>query len=141
VRSASRQSGFTLIETIATIVILAVAIPPMLWSIRDAQIQRANPVLASRARWLATEKLEDIIADRHSSTRGYTYLVTGNYPSEPNVTGFTNYSRSVTFTETEADLATAGTGYMKVAVAVGWDDATGTARSLSVTAVLTDYTP
>ncbi|MCZ6542471.1 MAG: type II secretion system protein, partial [Planctomycetota bacterium] len=71
--STARTHGFTLLETIAAVVILALAIPPMLWAVREAHIQRVNPMLASKARWLATEKLEDIIADRHSTTRGWAY--------------------------------------------------------------------
>jgi type II secretory pathway pseudopilin PulG len=136
-----RQRSFTLVETIAAIVILAVGIPPMLWAVREAHVQRVNPVMASTARWLATEKLEDVIADRHSTTRGYDWLVAGNYPAEPSVTGFANFSRAVTLNETAADLVTVGEGYMTVSVAVSWTDATGTARTLSVSTVVTEYAP
>ncbi|MHC5023414.1 MAG: type IV pilus modification PilV family protein [Planctomycetota bacterium] len=135
----SRHHGFTLIETIAAIVILAVALPPMLYAVREAHLQRVAPVQASTARWLAVEKLEDIIADRHSTTRGYDYLIPANYTSETPVSGFGAYERSVTLTETLADLTTAGDGYMKVTVIVSWTDATGAARSLSISTVLTEY--
>ncbi len=64
----TRRAGFTLIETIAAIVILAVAVPPMLWAVTESQRQRINPMMVSKARWLAVEKMEDIIADRHSTT-------------------------------------------------------------------------
>lgn len=136
---SSRSRSFTLIETVAAIVILAVGVPPLLWAIRDAQVQRVNPVLASRARWLATEKLEDIIADRHSATRGYAYLAAGNYPAEPTITGFPAFSRSVTLTETQADLSTPGSGFMIVTVSVDWMDARGVARTLAVSTVLASY--
>ena len=49
-----RSRGFTMIEAIAAMVVLAIAVPPMLWSLREAQVQRANATLASQARWLAT---------------------------------------------------------------------------------------
>lgn len=139
----SRQArrGFTLVETIAAIVILAVAIPPMLWSIRAAHQQRVNPVLLSRARWLAAEKLEDVIADRHSTTRGYAWLSPSNYPAESPVSGFTGFDRSVSLVETTADLVTPGSGYMTVTVTVDWTDGAGDAQSLSISTVLTDYTP
>ncbi len=135
------QRGFTLIETIAAVVVIAVAVPPMLWSMRDAQIQRVNPILASRARWLATEKLEDVIADRHSSTRGYDYLIAANYASESPVPGFANFDRTVTLAETAADLASAGTGYMTITIEVSWDDAVGDPQSLSVASVVTEFSP
>ena len=128
-------------ETIVAIVVLAIAVPPMLWSIRQAQYDRANPVLASRARWLAVSMLEDVIADRHSATRGYDHLVTGNYPDEPTITGYTGFSRRVLLSETLADLATPGDGYMAVTVEVSWTDAGGTTRTLAVSTVLTEYVP
>jgi prepilin-type N-terminal cleavage/methylation domain-containing protein len=137
----ARPDGFTLIETIAAVVILAIALPPMLFAIRDAHVQRVNPMLASQARWLATEKLEDILADRHSDSRGWEYLTEGNYPAEPSVTGFPGFGRSVTLTETGADLVTPGSGYMTVTVQVSWVDATSTARTLSISMVVTEYTP
>lgn len=137
-RPASRP-GFTLIETIAAVVILAIAIPPMVFAVRDAHVQRVNPMLLSKARWLATEKLEDVIADRHSSTRGYDYLTAGNYPVEVPVTGFPQFERRVAFSETGADLASPGTGYMTISVEVKWTDATQTERTLSVSTVVTEY--
>ena len=60
-------------ETVSAIVILSVAVPPMLWAVTQAQRQRMNPVLASKARWLAVEKLEDIVADRHAPPRGSAF--------------------------------------------------------------------
>lgn len=131
--------GFTLIETVAALVILAVAIPPMMWALRDSQVRRVTTVQASTARWLAVEKLEDIIADRHSTTRGYPWLVSGNYAAESPVTGNAGFDRAVTFNETGPDLVTPGAGYMTVTVTVSWTDATATARQLSIAAVLTDY--
>jgi prepilin-type N-terminal cleavage/methylation domain-containing protein len=142
-----RPSGFTLIETVVAIVILAVAVPPMLWAVTQAQHQRANPMLASKARWLAVEKLEDIIADRHSESgnRGWDYLVPGNYANENpgDITGYPMFSRTVTFNETQADLVTADSngGYMNVTVTVSWTNAEGDAQSLDISTVLTEYVP
>src|SRR5690349_1011922 len=134
-----RRRAFTLIEAIISIVVLSISVPPMFWAIRQAHINRVNPEMISRARWLATEKIESIIADRHSTTRGYGYLVAANYPSEASITGFPGFTRSVAFNETTVNLSTAGSGYMSVTVTVGWTDATVTARSLSLTTVVTDY--
>ena len=136
-----RRRAFTLIETVAAVVILAIAVPPMLWAIRDAHVQRVNPVMASRARWLATEMLEDIIADRHSSTRGWEYLTEVHYPAEATVPDYPGFARSVTLTETGADLSSPGSGYMTARVEVSWTDATGTERTLEVSTVLTEYVP
>ncbi len=139
--SRTQPRGFSLIETIVAIVILSVALPAMLWTVREAHVQRVNPMLLSTARWLAVEKLEDVIADRHSTTRGYAYLIAGNYPAENPVAGYVGFTRSVSFNETLADLVTAGSGYMNVTVQVGWTDGQGTAQTLPISTVLTEYTP
>jgi type II secretory pathway pseudopilin PulG len=132
-------SAFTLVEAIIAIVILSVAMPPMLWAIRDSQTSRVSPILTSRARWLATEKLEDVIADRHSTTRGYSYVVSGNYAAEPTITGFPGFSRSVAITESGAAFVTGGTGYKLITVTVSWTDARAQSRSLALSTVVTDY--
>ncbi len=135
------RPGFTLIETIAAIVILMVAIPPMLWAIHEAQVQRANPVLASTARWLIIEKLEDVIADRHGSV-GYGAL-SGSGPTP--VPGYPAFDRTVTVSAEHAHWNGAGwdpgTGYRDVTVAVDWTDGEGNAKALSISTVLTNYTP
>lgn len=137
----SIRRGFTLIEAIVAMVILSVAMPAMFMALSDAQKRRAGPVLDSRARWLAAEKLEDLIADRHSATRGYVYVDSANYAAEPSITGFTGYSRSVSVTETGATLSGAGVGYKTVTVTVTYTGATGASRSFSLGTVVTDYTP
>lgn len=133
------RRGFTLIEAILAMVILATAVPPMLWAIRDAQRKQAGPVLLSRARCLATEKLEEVIADRHSTTRGYAWIQTSRYPAESPVSGFPGFGRTVSIAETGATLSGAGTGYKTVTVTVSWTDGMGTARSFAVSTVVTDY--
>ena len=133
--------GFTVTEAIIAIVILSVAMPPMLWAIRQQHHDRISPILASRARWLASERLEDIIADRHSTTRGYSYLTAAHYPNEASIVGFPGFTRSVAFSEKAANLTSAGTGYMRTTVTVGWTDPGGIAQSLSIATIITDYTP
>ncbi len=136
-----RPAGFTLAEAITAIVILSIAVPSMLWGVRQAHAHRSNRVLASRAHWLAVEKLEDVMADRHSNTRGYGYLNAVNYPAETSIPGYPAYTRTVALNETLADLSTPGPGYMKVTVTVSYTDATGVPRSLPLSTELTNYTP
>lgn len=137
---AIHQRGFTLIEAIVAMVILTTAVPPMLWAIRDAQLRQVGPVMLSRARSLATEKIEEVIADRHSTTRGYAWVLTSRYPAESPVPGYAGFARSVSVVETGAALSGGGTGYKTVTVTVAWTDGTGAARSLAVSTVVTDYT-
>jgi type II secretory pathway pseudopilin PulG len=135
------RRAFTLPEAITGVVILSIAIPSMLWGVRQAHIHRANRILLSRAHWLAVEQLEDVLADRAGSTRGYSYIIPGNYPPEPAVAGFPAFARSVMIAETGASLAGAGTGYKRITVIVSFTDAGGTPRSLSLQSAVTDYSP
>jgi prepilin-type N-terminal cleavage/methylation domain-containing protein len=141
-----RHRGFTLIETVAAITILAVAVPPMVWAIQEAHHHRADPVLFSTARFLATAKLEDVVADRHSPNRDYAWLIAGNYPAENpgDITGYPQYGRTVAFSEHGAwnngtSSWSAGTDYMEVTVTVTWTDSQGIARSLAISTILTNY--
>lgn len=133
------RRALTLVESIATIVVVSIAVPPIMISMRDAATRVVDPIQSDRARWLAAEKLEDIIADRHSTTRGYAYVTNANYAAEASVSGFANFARSVSVAETGADLSSAGTGYKRVTVTVSWSDARGVGRSLAVATVVTDY--
>jgi Tfp pilus assembly protein PilV len=139
--SLRRSGAFTLIEAIVALVVIGIAVPPMVIAVSDATVRRVDGVLATRARWLAAERLEDILADRHSSTRGYVWVTGANYASESAVSGFAGFSRSVSVSETGATLVGAGTGYKTCSVSVGWRDSRGRARTLTLSTVVTDYTP
>lgn len=134
------RRGLTLIEAIVAIVVISIAVPPLIISMSDASVRRTSQTMRARARWLAVERLESIIADRHSATRGYAHLVAGNYPAETPVAGFAGFSRSVAFNTTGANFA-AGTGYRTCSVTVTWMDARSGSSSLTLSTVLTDYTP
>lgn len=143
-KSRTRQPrAFTLIEAIIGVVICSVAVPGLMWSLREAALRQADPVLMSRARWRAAEKIEDILADRHSPSvaRGYAYVTTANYAPEASIAGEPGFARQVAITETGPNLISAGTGYKTVVVTVSWVDGSATTRSLSLSTVLTDYTP
>ncbi len=135
------RRGFTLVETIAALVLLAMAVPPMMFSLRQATVDRVDPIRFSQARWLATERLEDIIADRHSTTRGYEYLSELHYPIEPAVASNLAFARRVRIVETGPDLRTHGTGYKTATVTLTWTDSNGHAQSLEVATVLTELQP
>jgi len=134
-----RRRAFSLIDTLAAIVLISVAAPLMLLAIGQSTLRRATATQAITARWLLSERLESITADRHSTTRGYTYLTTANYPAEAPVAGYPNFTRNTTITETTADLTTPGAGYKTVTVTVTWIDPTAGTRTSTLSTVVTDY--
>jgi prepilin-type N-terminal cleavage/methylation domain-containing protein len=140
IRLPRSRRGFTLIEAIIAVVVMAIAIPPMFWAFRDSNVRRVDPINVSRARWLAEEKLEDILADARSTTRGYTYVIDANYPAEAPVAGFTGFYRSVAITQSGVGLvAGSGTGFKTATVSVVYVDGKGGTRTLSVSTVVGSY--
>ena len=138
-RSAVVQPGFTLVEAVMALIMMALVITPIMMAAQRLSRDQVTPIQVSRARWLATEKLEEVIADRSSTTRGYAYVITGNYPTENPVATDPDFSRSVTITETGVDLQTSGTGYKTITVVISWTDVTGASRSLSMSTVVTSF--
>jgi len=90
-------SGFTLIEMVLIIVIAAIAILPLSMLFANSSIHSSDARNATLAAELAQAKMEELTADKNSPARGFSYLVTGNYPAESPVAAFPGYSRSVSF--------------------------------------------
>lgn len=93
------KHGFTLIEIIITIVLLAILTSGLMAMFTTFSKSNGDPSVITQATELAQEKMEQIIADKNNPARGFPYLITSgpnNYPAENPVTGFTNFSRSVT---------------------------------------------
>lgn len=104
--------GFTLIETVIAVIVLALAMGlliPFTVGLRNS----AAPPLSEQQLLLAQEKLEQVIADRQDSTtpKGFVYSTNpANYPAENPIAGVTGFSRSVTIAcVTAADPNAAGT--------------------------------
>ena len=113
-----RRAGYTLVEVILVVVVAGIAMPPLMAVFAEMSHKSARPDLLLIATTLAREKMEIIASDKFNTSRGYAYLVSGNYPAESPVTGST-FTRTVTFTDVaSSDLSTAqaGSGYRKAVV-------------------------
>jgi prepilin-type N-terminal cleavage/methylation domain-containing protein len=141
------SKGFTLIEVILVIVILAIAIPSLISAVSFMTQSQVNTIGTTTAADLAQEKMEEIIADKRSPNRGFGYIDNANYLPESAaptpVAGFPNYNRSVNITcVTAADLNTSvacPTDYKRVQVTV---QAVGVGPSVPdavLVTVLTNY--
>jgi Tfp pilus assembly protein PilV len=93
--AAAAAAGFTLIEVVILIVVAGIAILPLAMLFATTSIRSSDARSASVAAQLAQAKLEEITADRNASTRGFTYVVAGNYPPETPIPAFTAFQRSV----------------------------------------------
>ena len=133
-----RTRATTIIEVVTAIVILSVALPSLMRAFADSTNQTVLPVNATVASFLATERMEQIIARRYRNDSGYDALTTVNFPAESPVSGFGRFSRSVTITEVDTNLATSGSavGYRKVKVTVTWQPNNS---SLSIERVFAEF--
>lgn len=113
----------TIVEIVMAVVILAVAVPPLISAFTQSATNTIQPCNAAVASFLATERMEEIIARRYRATDGYAAVTTANFPDESPVTGFPRFSRSVTVAYVNSSLATVGSdvGYKKVRVTVSWN--------------------
>lgn len=120
-----RARGATLLETVFAVLILGISMPPILGFFRQGTLSSIAPERQTAAYFLAMERMEEIIADRHSSTRGFSYLTAAHYPAESLAGGFT---RAATFDDVSpADLTThqSGSGYRLITVTVQYSAPAG----------------
>lgn len=102
---APHSKGFSLIETIITLVVLSIAAVGVLSVFSATSRGSADPLILSQATQLAQEKMDVIIGDREDPGRGFAWVVPANYPAESPVAGFPDFNRNVTiFCVNAADL-------------------------------------
>jgi hypothetical protein len=125
----------TIIEIVAAMVILSIALPPLVGAFTEASMQSIHPSNATVAAFLVTERMEEIVAARYSGSGGYAGVYAEASASTP-VSGFPAFSRQVEVTPTDANLQTVGSdiGYAKVRVTVTWSD-----REIRIERMFTDY--
>jgi Tfp pilus assembly protein PilV len=128
----------TLVDVIATMVLIAIAVPPMMIALRDSAQRYTDNYQRIAARWLAAEQLETILADRSHAGRGYAYVTTANYTDQT----IGPFARSTTVTEVSTNLSAtqAGSGVKRVTVQIQWN-ALRSPQTLQLATVITDYTP
>lgn len=126
----------TIIETVAAIVILSVALPTLLSTFAEASHQSIKPYQQSIASMLAIERMEEIVARRYRGTDGYGAVTTANFPAESPVSGFSGFSRTVSVSYVNADLSAAGSdqGYKRVTV-----DVSGNGVDIAIERVFADF--
>ncbi len=128
--ASSVRRATTIIEIVAALVILSIALPPLVVSFADAARQSIYPVNASAASFLAIDRMEQIVARRYRDDGGYDAVTTASFPDEGSLTGFPGFARSVSVSYVDQDLNPAGSdvGYKLVRVGVSWNGGAGEVR-------------
>ena len=138
IQGSVTRRGATVIELVACIMILAVALPSLLKTFAEASMKSMHPANEAMASFLAIDRMEEIVARRYRGTDGYSAVTTANFPNESPVSGFTGFTRSVTVTTVTSSLAGSGSdvGYKKVRVTVSWNSG---ANSLVIERIFADF--
>lgn len=115
------QRGFSLVEAILTLVILAVGTFGVMSIFTSSVDKFNNSEQMSISSFLAQGKLEEMIAGKKS--QGYVSITNVNYPANEDLAGlgYAGYTRTTTILEVDdADLTTASpsSGYKRITVSV-----------------------
>jgi len=160
-RSTQSRCGFTLVESIIVVVVVALLVPPAVSMLREAQVARVDSANAVRASVLCGAVLEQVLADASSPAPSLGMSAFSNssaYLDTP-TTGLRARLSSVTSAYTTlgiswsltigdpvaasgvADSNAALNIYRAVTVTASWNSARVGTRNYGVTALVTDLTP
>lgn len=87
------QRGMSLIEVVLALVIVALAVPPLVFQIAGSAQQQQRLLVQRNLTRLASERLTAILADHANPTRGFVYIENANYPDETEPGGLSGYAR------------------------------------------------
>lgn len=116
VRFLLKHDGFTLIEVIMAIVVIAIAIPPILTLFSQNITDSHESEVYTKATLYAIEKIEEIIGDKRAASDGYGWdyiLQPGQYPNDSPEEG---YTRSISIDTTGNSFQ--GVTYAEILVTV-----------------------
>lgn len=101
----TNERGFSTLEIVTTILFLGIAIPALVNLFGYSYVSGVTHEVETRSVTLCKQKLEDIMADKLSPSRGYSWVTTaGRYGTET-ITG--GYTRTV-------DVVASGRSFMGV---------------------------
>lgn len=155
------RRGFSLIESVVVIIVLAISVPPALQLLDSAAATRADAINATRATLLGTSVLEQILADVHSGdpalgfnalSDSAVYLNTATTGLRDRITALTDTytALGLTYDVTIGPLAQAdGTVsgdpgldvYRRITVTVSYPSATDGAISMPISAIVSEMGP
>ena len=72
-----RERGFSLLEMVIVVIILGIALTPLLNFFAESARRSVSAEMLGVAHFLAIDKAEEILCDRHAPTRGLSYVIAG----------------------------------------------------------------
>jgi prepilin-type N-terminal cleavage/methylation domain-containing protein len=125
----SKSDGYSLIEIILVILILAIAIPPIVNIFTQNLNKNVNSEIYTKASLFAEEKLEEILSDKR--VHSYSFITSNDrYQDDSPATGFT---RSVSINDNNKIID--GIPYAEVIVTVSHSNI----RDVVLTTWMTNY--
>ena len=112
-----REYGFSLLEMVIAVIIMGIALTPLLNFFAESATRAVSAEMLGVAHFLAIDKAEEILCDRHSPTRGLSYITSGYADDEPRP----GYNRTVAVQEVSSqdlETPTAGSGFYRCVVTV-----------------------
>lgn len=135
------HKGFTMIEATLGTLILSISLFTAILFLNTSTVASANIDFRVIATQLASEQIEEIVADNQIQPTQYNYITNSNYPLEQmNYQTTPNFfERRTNIVEVADDLSTpqAGNGLKKVDVTVKWGPAL--LQKVTLTTVVADY--
>jgi len=137
------KKGFTLVELIVVLVVLAIGLMTLLLAIRVANIQNATSHFIAVSEQLAGQKMEEVLWYRDSA--GINSIKSAAFPPEDPITvsspAFSNYKReveiiNVRLSDLNASVGGTTTGYIRVKVTVS--SKAGIAPDVEVITIISD---
>jgi len=138
-RNKRHKNGFTLIEVLLTVVILAVGLFGLMILYYNSTRNIMEGDINLMASFLVRERLEQLIGDKVNN--GYASLTNASYTTTSTVSvGNHFFTRSFNIYEVnKTDLSTplVGSGYKRIDMTVSWGMIAG--QNITVSTLLTDY--
>lgn len=152
------RRAFTLVESLAVIIVLSIAIPPAVSMMVDSAGAQSDAVMQARATWFASALLEQVMADVNSDAPGLGFAAlddTDAYLTTA-TTGFNDRNAALVASYNAmglthdflfgdlADATGAVTGdadqdvFRTVTAEVTWTDMSGASRTLSIGCLATE---
>lgn len=114
-----KRRAMSLVEVVFAILILGLAVPPLLVQVGTGAQQQQAAMVQTNLVQIASERLNDILADHANPLRGYAYLVDASYPLNSAPRGLTGYTLRTELREVSgADYLSvqAGSGIKRVRI-------------------------